>query len=383
MNLTPSPQLISADDLVDEDGLQGPGWILVRRGLIAARGRGNPPGADVVGDTLRDHVATLMPGLVDIHCHGALGVDFGDLGADPEPAVDHHAAWGATTMIATLATASLDTLTTRVRELLPLVAEGRLAGIHLEGPWLSPERRGAHNIDQLRHPLPADIDALLEAAGGALRMVTIAPELPGARAAIDQLVGAGVVVALGHTAADSDTVARAVDAGATVVTHLFNGMPPLHHREPGLVGRALADHRFAVELIADGHHVDDMLVQFALQCAPERAVIISDAMSATGLGDGTYRLAGSDVVVSQGVARTADQRSLAGSVTPLGRSVSRLAQRGMAAEILAAAAWQNPARALGLRVPSLRPGHPADAFALSADGTARTMKAGAWLDSSS
>lgn len=365
--------LVSVRRLVDGHGSDGPAWLRTSGGTVAERGAGAPPGpADV-------ELGTAVPGFVDVHVHGALGTDLGALGADPGPVVEHHARCGSTTLVASLATGPLDATAARLRELAPLVRAGDLEGVHLEGPWLSPARRGAHDPRLLRAPDPREVAALLTAADGTLRMVTIAPELPGALDAVAELVASGVTVAVGHTDADADAVRRAVDAGAGVVTHLFNGMPPLHHRAPGPVGVALSDDRLVVELIVDGHHVADEAVDVVRRAAAGRLALVSDAMAATGLGDGTYRLAGSDVVVRDGVARLAEGSSLAGSTVPIGGAVARLLRRGATVPEITGATSAVPARALGLAGHALRAGERADLVELDGAGVRRVMRRGAWL----
>ncbi|WP_299954125.1 N-acetylglucosamine-6-phosphate deacetylase [uncultured Modestobacter sp.] len=369
--------LLAVRRLVDGAGTDGPAWLRVRDGLVVERGTGEPPApAD------RD-LGTVVPGHLDMHVHGALGTDFGTLGADPGPAVEHHARAGSTTLVASVATAALDTTAARLRELVPVVRSGALAGVHLEGPWLSAARCGAHDPLLLRAPHPRDVAALLAAGDGTVRMVTLAPELPGAPAAVAELVAAGVTVALGHTDADADTVRRALDAGATVFTHLFNGMPPLHHRRPGPVGVALSDDRATVELIADGHHVADEALALARRAAPGRVALVSDAMAATGLGDGRYRLAGSDVLVESGVANLADGSSLAGSTATVADVVRRLRARGVGLPELVSASTRAPAAALGLAGDPLQIGRPADLVELRDEGPHRVMRRGRWLASSS
>jgi N-acetylglucosamine-6-phosphate deacetylase len=322
----------------------------------------------------------VVPAYVDTHVHGAVGADFGAPGVDPTPGIEHHARAGSTALVASIATAASPATVVRLRELAPLVRSGALAGLHLEGPWLAPERRGAHDPGLLRAPEPREVDAFLEAGDGTVVMVTLAPELPGALDTIARLVAAGVVAAIGHTDAGSDTVLRAVDAGATVVTHLYNGMPPMHHRAPGPVGVALADPRLTVELIGDGLHSDDVVMDLTLAAASGRVALVSDAMSATGLGDGSYDLAGSAVVVRDGVARLRAGSSLAGSTTPLGGAAARLLRRGRPLGEIVTATSATPARALGLPGRSLRVGDPADLLELS-NGVlvGRVMRQGAWL----
>ncbi|PJJ73164.1 N-acetylglucosamine-6-phosphate deacetylase [Diaminobutyricimonas aerilata] len=366
-----SDVVIAASRLVDGTGSDGPGWLRVRDGVIVERGQGEPTG-DVT-----TRLGAVVPGFLDMHVHGALGVDFGALGADPAPAIAAHARRGSTTLVASLATGPLTATADRLRELAPIVHQGGLAGLHLEGPFLSSARAGAHDRSLLRAPERADLDALLTAADGTIAMVTLAPELPGAFEAIAHLVDGGVVVALGHTDASADEVRRAIDAGATVITHLFNGMPPLHHRHPGLAGVALTDERVTVELIADGHHVDDVVIDLTRRAAGGRLALVSDAMSATGLGDGRYDLAGSIVDVHDGIAELADGSSLAGSTTPVGDAVARLLRRGIDLAEVVSVTSAAPARALDRPGHALAVGSPADLVEIVDGAVARVLRGGA------
>lgn len=344
-----APRIVTADaDLRD-------GWLLLDDDDLAtvlARGTGEPP----AHDRLVERDGTVVPAFVDVHAHGALGADFATCEPDSaRAAADHHASRGTADLVASVATGALRDTVAALGRLAPLVADGTLAGIHLEGPYLSPVRRGAHAAALLRSPDLGELDTLL-AAAGTVRIVTLAPELPGGVDAVRHLVAAGVVVAIGHTDADADTVARAIDAGASLVTHLCNGMPPLHHRRPGPVGVALADDRVAVELIVDGHHLDPVTVDLVRRAAGDRMLLVSDAMAATGLDDGPYTIAGSDVVVTDGVAMLADGSSLAGSTITVGDAVDRLLAEGRsigtdAVREAVAASSVRAARLLGLPAP--------------------------------
>jgi N-acetylglucosamine-6-phosphate deacetylase len=342
------------------------GWLLVGDdGLVAGTGTGAAPRADST-TTAR---GTVVPGLVDLHAHGALGHDFAVCSADEaRAAAGHHGRRGTTTLTASIATGPITATVDALTRLRALVADGTVAGLHLEGPWLAPGRRGAHRSDLLHAPTPTEVDTCLSAADGTLRIVTLAPELPGALDATRRLVAAGVVVAIGHTDATADQARRAVDAGATLVTHLFNGMPPLHHRAPGPVGVALTDERLLLECILDGHHLDPLTIDLVRHAAPERLVLVSDAMSATGCPDGDHTIAGSAVSVRDGVALLADGSSLAGSTITVADAARRLLDAGAPlAEVVAAGATR-PARVLRLPAP-LTIGAPADFLVIdAADG---------------
>ena len=322
-----------------------------------------------------------VPGFVDLHCHGALGHDFGSCTADEARRVaGFHLDRGVTGLVASVATAPLDEMRAAIARLRPLVAEGVLLGIHLEGPYLSPRRRGVHAPTLLRAPDHEEIRALLDAGQGAVRIVTIAPELPGATAAIAEVVAAGAVAAAGHTDATADEMRAAVDAGVSLVTHAFNGMRPLHHRDPGAIAVALADERVTLELILDGRHVADEVVELVRRLAPGRVALVSDAMSATGCVDGRYDVAGSSVDVVGGVARAAVEGAPAGSTTPLGAAVERFAALfGPSIDELAAVSSLTASRLLGLSAP-LTPGTRADAVVWTESGERRVLAAGRWRD---
>lgn len=376
---SPEPIVIEADLVADGTSPARPGWVRIDAAVISGRGDGRAP-EELAASATVVRADLVTPGLVDIHVHGAHGVDFAQVGVDPRSAIDHHHASGTTTLVASLATGSAEATVRRVRELQPYLAAGDLAGLHLEGPWLSSKRRGAHAPELLRAPDPREIDALLEAGTGGIRMVTLAPELPGAFDAIATLVRSNVVVAIGHTDADAETTSRAIDAGASIVTHLFNGMAPLHHRRPGVVGTALARGDVALELIADGVHLDDTVVDLVIRSAGDRLLLVSDAMAATGLGDGQYELAGSRVTVSRGVAQLSDGSSLAGSTSTLGAILRRLRARGVAADVVATAASARPSAALTLSAPLLGIGDAADLVVFDGSAT-RTLRGGRWLAS--
>ncbi|SIR96741.1 N-acetylglucosamine-6-phosphate deacetylase [Microbacterium sp. RURRCA19A] len=317
--------------------------------------------------------ARALPGFVDLHCHGALGFDFGSCSVDEaRAAADFHLERGATAVVASVATAPLAEMRAAIVRLRALVAEGVLAGIHLEGPYLSERRRGAHAPSLLRVPERAEIRDLLDAGEGAVRVVTIAPELPGAIDAIPDIVAAGAVAAAGHTDATAEEMRAAVEAGVRLVTHAFNGMRPLHHRDPGPLAVALADERVVLELILDGHHVADEIVELVRRLAPGRLALVSDAMSATGCADGRYEVAGSEVEVAGGIARAVTDGSLAGSTTPLGDAVDRFVSLfAPSIDEVAAVSSRTASRLLRLPDP-LTPGASAD-IVLDLDGGERRV----------
>jgi N-acetylglucosamine-6-phosphate deacetylase len=359
--------------LGDEVGF-APGWLVLRDGRIAEVGRGAFPGTP---DWIADHY--LAPGLVDTHCHGGGGATY--TAADSAEALTvrrTHRARGTTTQIASLVTASLPDLLDQIVALRPLVEAGELAGVHLEGPWLAPSRRGAHDPTLLAAPDPAAV-AAITAQADVVRMVTIAPELPGALDAISRLAAAGIVAAIGHTEADYATTQAAIAAGARGATHLFNAMPPLLHRAPGPILALLEDDRVGCELIVDTHHVDRALACAVLQLLGRRAVLVTDAMAATGLGDGAYELGGLPVSVVDGVARLANESTIAGSTIALADAVAHCVAGGVPLATALAAATRQAADYLSLGdAGRLRPGALADLIEVTAAGTVvRTWHHGA------
>jgi N-acetylglucosamine-6-phosphate deacetylase len=327
----------------------------------------------------------VVPGFVDMHVHGAGGVSFqSGRGEDARRVADFHRARGTTTLVASLVTGPPDELRGAVAALAEQAADGVIAGVHLEGPYLARARCGAHDPVSLRDPDRAELRRLLALGRGRVRMITLAPELPGGLDAVRDAVDGGAVAAVGHTDATAAVTRAAFDAGARVATHLFNGMRPLHHREGGPVTAALNDERVTVELIGDGAHVAPDVARLAFAAAAGRAALVSDSTAATGMGDGDYRLGAMDVRVRDGRATLADGSSIAGSTITVADAF-RWAVRtaGLPIELAARAASANPARALGVddRAGSLEPGKDADLVVLEPAGLTvhRVMKGGRWL----
>lgn len=376
--------LLTADTLLTGRELLRPGWVDVSDGVVRAVGAG--PALRRADRELG--AVTVVPGFVDTHVHGGGGGNFSAAShADTSTAVALHRRHGTTTLVASLVTADPAELLCQVTELAVDVRAGLLAGIHLEGPWLSIKRCGAHQPSLMRDPDPAEIDRVLEAGGGAIRMVTLAPERDGALAAIERFVERGVVAAVGHTEATYEQTRAAIAAGATVGTHLFNAMRPIHTREPGPVIALVEDARVTVELIADGVHVDPALYRHVSHSAgPDRVSLITDAMAATGMADGVYHLGPVAVDVVDGVARVAGTDTIAGSTATMDR-VFRFAvahsglPRDEALMLAVRQASINPARALGLPCMGLVPGAAADLVVLDADlAVAGVVHQGSWVD---
>ena len=330
-----------------------------------------------------------VPGFVDTHCHGAVGVAFGD--ADPEAnrrAIAHHRGHGTTTLFASTVTAPIETLEAELTVLRGLVDSGDLAGIHLEGPFLAPEKKGAHDIELLRDPDPDSVSRLLRAGGTALKMITLAPERAHAEEATRRFAEAGVVVAFGHSDADEVATALGVEWGARVATHLFNAMRPIHHRDAGPVPVLLVDDRVTVELICDGIHLEPVVAAMAIEAAgPGRVALVTDAMSATGKGDGNYLLGDLAVTVENGTARLATSDgslgSIAGSTLTMDRAFQFAVQEaGASIPQAALMASTTPAARHGLAdVGSLEVGRFADICLVDDEGSlVRVMHRGRWVD---
>lgn len=379
--------LLTADTVLTGSELLRPGWIEVAGDTIAAIGAGSPPHRP-------DHIlgaVTVVPGFVDTHVHGGGGSSFSAGAEQTATAAALHRRHGTTTLLASLVSEAPNDLLRQVRELATQVRADLIAGIHLEGPWLSAKRCGAHDPVLLRDPEPGELRRVLDAGAGAIRMVTLAPERAGGLEAIRHVVDAGAVAAVGHTEATYSQTCAAIDAGATVGTHLFNAMRPIHHREPGPVIALLEDPRVTVEVIADGVHIDAALYRHVTRSVgPHRVSLVTDAMAAAGMSDGAYRIGPLAVDVADGVAHLAGTETIAGSTATMDR-LFRFAVAHSSGhdglhrdEALALAVRQssiNPARALGLPCPALQPGTSANLVVLDTElAVSAVMYRGAWND---
>jgi N-acetylglucosamine-6-phosphate deacetylase len=346
-------RLVGADPLVD---------LTISDGRIAAIATARPAGA---GD---GRALTAAPGFVDMHVHGGGGASFDALDAEEiRAAAAYHHRHGTTTMLASLVTAPSDRLRRSCALLGDLAVAGVVGGIHLEGPFLSARRCGAQDP---QHIIPPDVDLLEQLwqdAGGRVAMVTIACEHPGALEAIGWCVEHDVLAAIGHTDADAETTQRAIDAGARVATHLFNAMPPMHHRAPGAVGALLADPRVTCELIFDGDHIAPTVAAIVVAAAGARRIAaVTDAISASGLADGRHTLGGLDVDVRSGVARLAQNGALAGSTTTMDASLRQVISWGVPLPEALTMHSTTPATRLGVHE-GLTEGSRADLLLLDAD----------------
>ncbi|MCX4959751.1 N-acetylglucosamine-6-phosphate deacetylase [Streptomyces virginiae] len=327
----------------------------------------------------------IVPGFVDIHNHGGGGASFtSGTAEDVLKGVRTHREHGTTTLVASTVTGDLDELARRAALLAELTQAGEIAGIHFEGPFINPCRKGAHKEDLLRDPDPAEVRKLIDAAHGAARMFTLATELPGGLDSVRLLAEHGVIAAIGHTDATYEQTRAAIDAGATVATHLFNAMPPLAHREPGPIAALLEDERITVELINDGTHLHPAALELAFHHAgAHRVALITDAMDAAGFGDGTYHLGPLEVEVKNGVARLVEGGSIAGSTLTLDTAFKRsVTLDKLPVESVVQAISANPAKLIGLydEIGSLEPGKYADLVVLDAAFDVKgVMRRGEWI----
>jgi N-acetylglucosamine-6-phosphate deacetylase len=389
--------LIAAGQLITAEG-QGDhvpaGYVNVARGVIDQVGTGAPPRQPDI--ELRDGL--LVPGFVDLQLNGYYGVEFLTADADGWTTVAGRLPeTGTTAFLPTLITAPADRLAGQLAAaaklaaslrgaFLPLAglpaAGARVLGVHQEGPFIAPSRRGAHNEAWITDPTPEAIEQLIAAGGGQLRLVTLAPERPGGLAAIDQLVAAGVLVSVGHSDATAAQVAQAAERGARMVTHLFNAQRPLHHREPGVIGQALTDSRLVSGLICDLHHVAGPVCTIAFAAAPGRIALVTDAAACAGMPPGEYLLGGEPITLpdGEGVPPTRRDGTLAGSNLRMDRAVANAVASGLSLTEAVSAATRIPADLIGRpELGRLAPGAVADLVWLSQDLQTRATWVGGQL----
>ncbi|WP_250009795.1 N-acetylglucosamine-6-phosphate deacetylase [Actinoplanes sp. M2I2] len=347
-----------------------PGWLRIADGLIRAVGRGRPPAGGRVVDL---DGGWLLPGFVDLHMHGGGGAQITtDDPAEIRRAVAFHRRHGTTRTLASLVTDRLDRMVAAVATIAAMMDAGEpgIAGIHLEGPFLNPAKRGSHHHEFLLAPDPAALRQLLDAGGGHIRVVTLAPELPGGMELIEQVVAAGAIAAVGHTEATYVQARDAFAGGARLATHLFNAMRQFHHREPGPAGAALADPAVTCEIINDGIHVHDDAVRVAVAAAgPDRIAFVTDATPAAGMTSGRYRLGPVPVIAEGGSVRLTDG-TLAGSTLTMDAAVRHAVRvTGLTITEVARSAATTPAALLGMadHTGSLAPGKAADVVVLDDD----------------
>ena len=307
--------IISAATVLIDQELQKEVWLEIEDGVICSINSGTTPEYDFRYDGI------LIPGFVDIHCHGGGGKYFASLtDAEIAQVIATHREGGTVAGLASLVTEPIPNLISQIKRLVPFAERGEIAGIHLEGPYLSHARCGAHDPNLLRTPTIAEVQTLLDAGQGFIKMITIAPELDGALEVIEYLAKSGVIAAIGHSQSDAATAQSAIDRGASVVTHFNNAMPKVVDGPGTMSSAVISELRVSLELILDGEHVATQVVRNIFEAAPNRVVMITDAMSAAGSIDGNYQIANLEVSVKDGVARLASNGSLAGSTLTMAKA---------------------------------------------------------------
>jgi N-acetylglucosamine-6-phosphate deacetylase len=357
-----------------------PGWIEIDRERITYVGAGLPPARS--SGVVEVSGAWLVPGFIDLHMHGGGGADVTKGPEDMRRAVGFHRGRGTTRTLVSLMAQPVDLMCEQLAWAAELTEAGEIVGVHLEGPFLAQARCGAQRPESLLLPDALVLRKLLDAGRGCVRTVTVAPELPGALDVIAELVANGVVAAIGHTDATYDEAAAGFAAGATLATHLFNAMRAFRQREPGAAIAAL-DAGADVELVNDGFHVHDSLVRLVGRNASRSLAFVTDAISATGVGDGEYTLGEQSVVVRDGAARLASTDRLAGSTLTMDAALRRAVHPvGLSLEAASIAASGNPARVLGLadQTGAIAAGLDADLVLLDDQlDVQRVMVRGTWI----
>ena len=357
----PQPFAIRNARVVDARGVQEQGWVVTDGETIAATGTSSDElesacarfGVDESG-VIDAKGRNLTPGYLDIHAHGGWGVAFDDGAEAISIARACHMTHGTTRQIFSLITNPLDVMARNIRVVREAMdTRPDILGSHLEGPFLALARKGAHNPDCLCDPVQESVRTLLNAADGSMRQITIAPERAHGVEAIRMLRASGVVPAIGHCDADYAMACKAINAGAGLMTHMFNAMNGLHHREPGPIPAVVEDRRVTIELIADGFHVQDPMLRLAFELAPHRIALVTDAMAATGCPDGHYKLGALDVNVVDGHARLVSNNAIAGSTLVLEEAVAHAINRlGISPQDAVEAATLTPAKAFGFHMPN-------------------------------
>jgi N-acetylglucosamine-6-phosphate deacetylase len=329
-----------------------PGDVEVADGVVVSHGLSGPNGSGIA-----------VPGFVDLQVNGFAGVDLMTADADGyRRAGEALLETGVTSYLPTFISAPEEDLLAALGSVPREPGGPHILGVHLEGPFLSKKRLGIHPPKARRDPDPALLERLLGA--GPVRLMTLAPELPGAIELIDRLLFLGVAVSCGHTDATAEQAAEAFDRGARSVTHLFNAMRPFRHRDPGLAGAALARDDVIVQIILDGVHLADETAQVVWHSAAGRVALVTDAVAAAGMGDGVYFLGGAEIEVRDGAARGPGD-VLAGSTVTMIEAVRNLHELGASLPEAVAAATEVPARVLGMSsLGRLDPGLPADLVVL-------------------
>ena len=378
--LIAAPRLITA---TAGSRIAAPGYVTMTGGVVTAVGQGDPPRAPDVA--LPGGV--LAPGFVDLQVNGYFGEEFLTAGADGWARVATRLPQtGTTAFLPTFVTAPPGVLTAGLRaaaDLIPALPAGaRVLGVHVEGPFISPAWKGAHNEAWITEPSADAVAELLDAGRGVLRLVTLAPERRGGMAAVTALTKAGVLVSVGHSDATARQVAEAADHGARMVTHLFNAQRPMHHREPGVVGEALTDLRLTSGLIADMHHVNPQVCVLAFRAAPGRICAVTDAAACAGMPPGSYKLGGEPIELPPGDGEppVRSDGTLAGSGLRMDAAVGNLVAAGIGLAEAVCAATRVPADLIGRPdLGRIAPGAAADVAWLGDDMRTRATWMGGEL----
>lgn len=336
--------IIQAKGAVTPDQILDDTWLEISAGIITSINQGFHPTPDRVIQ------GVLIPGFVDIHCHGGGGYYFS--ATSPEQishAIATHKKNGTSSLVASLVSETLADLQEQIQRLVAFYHRGEIVGIHLEGPFLSHARCGAHEPGLLIEPTVEILKELIQVGQGAIKMVTIAPELTGAIESIDYLQSVGVLIAIGHTEADAQDAALATNHGASIVTHFLNAMNK-DESAGSIASFVFNEPRLAIELVVDGHHLSFEKVSELCSRFGSRVVLVSDAMAAAGNGDGTYRIGALAVEVKDGVARLVSNQKLAGSTLTISQAFTNLIDHcGLTLEQAVHATSTQPAATFGLK----------------------------------
>lgn len=357
-------------NIILKDKIIKDGILIIEGGKIDFVGEKNKINIDHIDyDFKEDYIS---PGFIDIHIHGSIGKDFLDCEYDDIETLSLFLAQnGVTSFLPTIVTAPLEDMKKAIEKIELYIQNQKIGakvlGIHIEGPFLNHKYKGAQREDCIIKP---DLDILRYLLSSNLKIMTLAPELEGAFELIKYLVKNNVIVSAGHTDATLDITKKAKELGLSNITHLFNGMRPLHHREPGIVGTALIEDELSVELIADGFHLADTILKLVYKTKPkDKIILVTDAMMAAGLNDGEYSLAGQKVLVKDGKA-TLESGSLAGSTLRMNKAVKNFKEKvGVKLEDAVYIASYSPAKLLGVenKKGSLEVGKDADIIIFDKD----------------
>jgi N-acetylglucosamine-6-phosphate deacetylase len=329
-----------------------PGSILVRNGKIESVHSDDQSSGYGVDEEIDGNGHLLIPGMIDVHIHGAEGFDMMDGTVRSVEAVSKACAkTGCTSFLATSVSSSLEDLLKMISSVSQVAGKepgAQIVGMHIEGPYLNVKRKGMQNERYLRHPDLQEMKSILDRCGSLLRMVTLAPELPGGLEMIGFLKDRGIIAAVAHSDATYDEAKAAFRKGASHVTHCFNGMRPIHHRDPGLVVAAFEENHVSVQAIVDDVHLHPAIVRLMYrEKGADKMVLITDALQAMGMGDGTYCFGGHEVEVSQGVAKLADG-TLASSTVTMNQALEKTVRAGIPLREAVTMATRTPADILGL-----------------------------------